>query len=132
MRFKIKHILLVVAAIVFGVSRSFPLSLAALVAAGMADQVSMVTRATILQLSTPDALRGRMNAVNMVFIGASNELGAAFSGFLAAATGVVFAVVAGGVGCCATTGLVALRFRELARYRIPAGDPGADPSTGSE
>ena len=73
-----------VATIVFGLSRSFPLSVAAYMVAGMADQVSVVMRSTTIQLSTPDALRGRVRAVNMIFIGASNQLGAVESGFVAA------------------------------------------------
>ena len=79
-----------VATIVFGLSRSFPLSVAAYMLAGMADQVSVVLRGTAIQLSTPDALRGRVSAVNMIFVGASNQLGAAESGFVAAATSATF------------------------------------------
>lgn len=104
------------ATIVFGLSRSFPLSVAAFALAGMADQVSMVTRSIILQLSTPDALRGRVNSVNMIFIGASNELGAAESGFLAAMTSATFSVVAGGVACLGVLGLVAVRVPSLRAY----------------
>jgi MFS family permease len=107
---------------VFGLSRFFPLSVAALLAAGMADQVSQVTRSTLIQLATPDALRGRVSAVNMVFVGASNQLGAAFSGFFAAATSAVFATVAGGLACVATGALVALRIPALRRYRLDAED----------
>ena len=70
----------------FGLSRSFPLSVALYMLAGAADQVSVVLRATAIQLTTPDALRGRVSAVNMIFIAASNQLGAVESGFLAAAT----------------------------------------------
>ena len=90
----------------------------ALAAAGMADQVSQVARSTLIQLSTPDALRGRVNAVNMVFVSASNQLGAAVSGFLAAAVGTVVAVVAGGAACVATAGVVAGRVPALARWRV--------------
>jgi MFS family permease len=106
------------ATLVFGLSRSFPLSMAAFVLAGMADQVSVVSRVTIIQLSTPDALRGRVNSVNMIFVGASNELGAAESGFLAALTSATFSVVGGGVACLAALGAVAARVPELARFRI--------------
>jgi MFS family permease len=109
------------ATIVFGLSPSFRLSVAALVAAGMADQVSMVTRATIIQLSTPDPLRGRVNAVNMVFIGASNQLGAAESGFLAALTSATFSVVAGGVACLTVLGIVTDRVPALRDYRVGSG-----------
>lgn len=105
------------AALVFGLSRSFELSVLALVVAGMADQVSQVARSTLIQLSTPDGLRGRVNAVNMVFISASNQLGGAFSGFFAAATSSVFAVVAGGAACVATAGWIGARIPALRRWR---------------
>jgi len=107
-----------VATIVFGLSRSFALSVAAFVLAGMADQVSMVARSIILQLSTPDRLRGRVNSVNMIFIGASNQLGAAESGFLAALTSATFSVVAGGVACLGALGIVNQRMPEIRDYRI--------------
>ena len=106
------------ATLLFGISRSFPLSIAAFVIAGMADQVSMVTRSTIIQLSTPDALRGRVSSVNMIFIGASNELGAAESGFLAALTSATFSVVAGGFACLAALGAIFARVPELRSYRV--------------
>jgi len=83
--------------IVFGLSRSFPLSAAALVVAGFADMYSMNIRSMIVALATPDDLRGRVNAVEMVFISASNELGAFESGVAAALIGAVPAVVLGGV-----------------------------------
>jgi MFS family permease len=107
-----------VATILFGLSRSFPLSLAAYVVVGMADQVSVVMRSTIIQLSTPDELRGRVSSVNMLSIVASNQLGAAESGFVAALTSAPFAVVSGGVGCLIVVALVALRLPELRRYRV--------------
>ena len=110
------------ATIVFGFSRSLPLSLAAMALAGMADQISMTTRSVILQLSTPDALRGRVNAVNMIFIGASNELGEAESGFLASLTGAVFSVVAGGAVCLGVVGWISARMPELRNYRPVAVD----------
>jgi hypothetical protein len=103
---------------VFGLSRWFPLSVAAYAVAGMADQVSVVMRQTAIQLSTPDALRGRVSAVNMIFIAASNQLGAVESGFLAAATSATFAVVAGGVACIAIVAWTAWWLPELRRYRI--------------
>src|SRR5690606_18923690 len=84
------------ATIAFGLARSFPLAVAAYMVVGMADQVSVVMRQTAIQLSTPDALRGRVSAVNLIFIQASNQLGAARAGFVAAATSPAFAVVAGG------------------------------------
>ena len=82
--------------IVFGLSRSFPLSFAALAVSGFVDMISMNIRSMITALATPDALRGRVNAVEMVFISASNELGAFESGAAAALVGAVPAVVIGG------------------------------------
>lgn len=87
-----------VAIIVFGVSTSFTLSLAALTLSGAADSVSVVTRSTLMQLETPDALRGRVSAVNSIFIGASNQLGEFESGATAELLGPVPSVVMGGVG----------------------------------
>ena len=82
--------------VVFGLSHSFPLSLVALAVSGFADMISMNIRSMITALATPDALRGRVNAVEMVFISASNELGAFESGAAAALVGAVPAVVIGG------------------------------------
>jgi len=107
-----------VATIAFGLSRSFPFSLAAYMLVGVADQVSVVMRSTAIQLSTPDELRGRVSAVNMMFIGASNQLGAAESGFVAALTSAPFAVVSGGVASLVVLAVVAARFPELRRYRV--------------
>jgi MFS family permease len=107
-----------VATIVFGLSRSFPLSLLAYMAAGVADQVSVVMRSTAIQLSTPDELRGRVSSVSFLFIGASNQLGAVESGFVAALTTATFSVVSGGVGCLVVLAMVAANMPELRRYRI--------------
>jgi MFS family permease len=107
-----------VATILFGVSRWFPLSIAAYVLVGIADQVSVVMRSTAIQLSTPDELRGRVSAVNMMFINASNQLGAAESGFVAALTSAPFAVVSGGIASLIVLVLVATAWSELRRYRI--------------
>jgi len=109
-----------VATIAFGFSRAFPLSVAAYMVAGMADQVSVVMRQTTIQLSTPDALRGRVSAVNMVFIAASNQLGAVESGFVAALTSATFSVVSGGLGCLVVLALVAWKIPALRRYRLGA------------
>ncbi|GGH33810.1 MFS transporter [Alsobacter metallidurans] len=87
-----------VATIIFGLSTNLILSLACLVALGAADMVSVYVRQTLVQSETPDAMRGRVAAVNSVFIGASNELGEFESGVVAAAIGAVPAVVVGGVG----------------------------------
>ncbi|HEX2677322.1 MAG TPA: MFS transporter, partial [Polyangiales bacterium] len=107
-----------VATVVFGLSRAFPLSIAAYAIAGMADQVSVVMRATAIQLQTPDELRGRVSSVNMIFIGASNQLGSMESGFVAALTNAPFAVVSGGLGCLLVVLIVAWRLPELRRYRV--------------
>jgi NADH:ubiquinone oxidoreductase subunit K len=88
--------------IVFGLSRSFALSLVALAVSGFADMISMNIRGMTVAFATPDALRGRVNAVEMVFISASNELGAFESGLVASLVGTVTCVVAGGA---ATVGL---------------------------
>ena len=87
-----------VATIVFGVSRSVPLSLTALFALGAADVVSVVIRLSLVQIDTPDAMRGRVSAVNSLFIGTSNQLGEFESGVTAALFGTVPAVIVGGIG----------------------------------
>jgi len=87
-----------VATIGFALSSNFWLSLLALVILGAVDMVSVVVRGTLVQVSTPDAMRGRVSAVNMLFIGASNELGEFESGLTAAWLGTVPATVLGGVG----------------------------------
>jgi MFS family permease len=106
------------ATIAFGLSRSFPLSVAAYTAVGMADQVSVVLRSTTIQLTTPDDLRGRVSSVNLVFIGASNQLGAAESGFVAALTSPTFSVVSGGIASLVVVAIVGFVFPELRRYRL--------------
>jgi hypothetical protein len=85
------------ATVVFGLSTSFWLSLLALAVMGAGDMVSVYIRHVLVQLETPDAIRGRVSAVNAVFIGASNELGEFESGVTAAWFGTVPAVVVGGV-----------------------------------
>jgi MFS family permease len=104
-----------VATMVFGVSRSLVLSLAALVVLGATDMVSVVIRQTLVQLATPPEMRGRVSAVNMVFIGASNELGDFESGLTAEWFGVVPAVLIGGAGTCVVVALWAWLFPELRR-----------------
>ena len=91
--------------IVFGISRSLVMSLAALFLAGAFDMVSVIIRGTLVQLATPDEMRGRVNAVDMIFIGTSNELGQFESGLTASWFGTVPAVVLGGIG---TLGVIAL------------------------
>jgi hypothetical protein len=93
------------ATIVFGFSTWFPLSLLALVVLGASDMVSVNIRGSLIQLSTPDYMRGRVSAVSMLFIGASNELGEFESGTTAALMGTVPAVVAGGIGTLLVVGL---------------------------
>jgi MFS family permease len=104
-----------VATIAFGLSRNIVLSLALLAVVGGTDMVSVVIRNGLVQLGTPDAMRGRVSAVENVFIGASNELGAFESGTLAAFVGVVPAVVIGGVGTLAVIGLWSALFPTLRR-----------------
>ncbi len=101
------------ATIVFGISRSLPLSLAALFVAGAADMVSVVIRSSVLQLATPIEMRGRVSAVNSLFIGASNELGEFESGLTAHWLGAVRATVAGGIGALVVTGVWSWLFPKL-------------------
>ena len=103
--------------LVFGVSTAVWLSVAALALAGAADMVSVYIRETLIQLWTPDEVRGRVNAVNMVFVGASNELGEFRAGTVAALIGVVPAVVVGGVGTLAVAGIWAWAFPMLRQAR---------------
>lgn len=104
--------------VLFGLSRSFPLSVLFYMGVGVADQVSVVMRSTMIQLATPDALRGRVSSVAFIFIGASNQLGAVESGLVAALTSATFAVVSGGAGCLAILALVAAKLPELRGYRV--------------
>lgn len=105
----------------FGVSTVAWLSILALALIGATDMVSVYIRETLIQLWTPDEVRGRVNAVNMVFVGASNELGEFRAGMMAAAIGTVPAVVFGGVGAIAVAGLWALLFPQLRRIRYLDG-----------
>jgi|SRR5579883_792322 MFS family permease len=100
---------------VFGFSRSIVLSMSSLVFVGAADMVSVVVRGVLIQVETPDEMRGRVNAVDMVFIGASNELGEFESGLAAQYLGAVPAVVLGGLGAVIITILWAWMFPELRR-----------------
>lgn len=101
------------ATIVFGLSQSFWLSLAMLFIVGVCDNVSVVVRHSLVNLITPDAMRGRVGAVNQVFVGASNEIGGLESGMTAAAFGPVASAVAGGILTISTALLIASRFREI-------------------
>jgi MFS family permease len=99
--------------IVFGISHSLTLSLVALVLVGATDMVSIVVRGTLVQIATPDEVRGRVNAVDMIFIGASNELGEFESGVSAHWFGTVPAVILGGAGTLIVVALWAWMFPEL-------------------
>ena len=99
--------------LVFAMSRNFFVSMAALVGAGMLDQVSVYVRQTLVQLRTPEALRGRVQAVNFLFIGSSNELGEAESAATAVWLGPVGSVVLGGVAVLVTVATWSLLFKEL-------------------
>jgi MFS family permease len=101
------------ATIGFGLSTNLWLSLACLFVLGGADMISVFIRQTLVQIDTPDAMRGRVSAVNSLFIGASNELGEFESGALAAVIGTVAAVVVGGAGTLIVAGLWARWFPEL-------------------
>jgi MFS family permease len=103
------------ATLAFGLSSSFWLSMLALMVTGAADNISVVTRLTLTQLETPDAMRGRVAAVNSIFIGASNQLGEFESGFTAAAFGAVGSVVLGGAGSMLIAALWFKLFPDLAR-----------------
>ena len=104
------------ATIAFGLSRTFPMALCAYVMVGIADQVSVVSRSTLVQMSTPDDLRGRVSSVSMVFILASNQLSVAESGFVAAMTTPEFSVVAGGIMVFVVSAVIALVVPQLWRY----------------
>jgi MFS family permease len=99
--------------ILFGLSHSLVLSLIALFFVGATDMVSVIVRAVLIQVATPDEMRGRVNAVDMVFIGASNEFGEFESGLTAQRFGTVPAVVLGGIGTLIVTAIWAWRFPEL-------------------
>ena len=99
--------------ILFGLSHSLILSLLALFFVGATDMVSVIVRGILIQVATPDEMRGRVNAVDMVFIGASNEFGEFESGLTAQWLGTVPAVVLGGIGTIVVTAIWAWRFPEL-------------------
>jgi MFS family permease len=103
------------ATIVFGLSRTYWLSVIALAATGAADMVSVVVRSTLIQQATPADMRGRVSAVNLIFVGASNELGEVESGTVAEWLGAVPTVVLGGVGTLIVVGLWAFGFPSIRR-----------------
>ncbi len=114
------------ATIVFGLSRSFILSFGALLVLGACDNISVIVRSTLLMVRTPDELRGRVSAVNSLFIGTSNQLGGFESGVAAYLFGPVLAVVGGGLGTILIVLLIAWRWpemRQLRTLREPAPEP---------
>jgi MFS family permease len=104
-----------IATILFGLSRNLWLSLIALVITGASDMVSVVVRSSMLQLATPAEMRGRVSAVNWLFVGASNEFGEFESGLTAQWWGAVRAVVIGGIGSLVVTASAAVVFPQLRR-----------------
>ncbi len=104
--------------IIFGLSTNFWFSMLAYGLVGAIDQVSAVMRQVTIQLATPDALRGRVSSVNMIFIGASNHLGGMESGLVAAVTNATFSVVSGGVGCLLVLGVIAAKVPALWNYHV--------------
>lgn len=106
-----------VVTVVFGLSTITWLSIAALVLLGATDMFSVYVRETLIQLWTPDQVRGRVNAVNQVFVGASNELGEFRAGTMAALIGTVPAVVVGGIGAAAVAGIWTCLFPALRKVR---------------
>jgi hypothetical protein len=117
-----------VAILVFGVSTSLVLSLAALAVMGAADMISVWVRSTVVQLATPDEMRGRVSAVHMLFVGTSNEFGDFRAGAVAAWLGALPAVMAGGICTLLVTALCARFFPALRRIdrlaEVTAGYPG--------
>jgi MFS family permease len=118
--------------IVFGLSQSLTLSMASLVLVGATDMVSVAIRGTLVQIATPDSVRGRVNAVEMIFIGASNEFGEFESGVTAQWLGLVPAVVLGGIGTLVIVGLWAWLFPGLRKTEslTPAESLEVSPSLG--
>lgn len=110
---------------IFGISRSLPLSLAMLALLGAADMLSVYVRQSLIQIHTPDEMRGRVGAVSTLFISGSNELGEARAGFLSSALGATTAVVAGGIGAILVAGLWARWFpalRDARSFALPPLD----------
>ena len=120
------------ATVVFGLSRSFWLTWLALCAVGASDTVSMILRHTIRQLITPDHVRGRMTATNMIFVQGGPQLGNAEAGFVAELTSAPFSVVSGGIGCILAVGVVAIKAPDLLKYSADFGEvtPGQSTAEG--
>lgn len=113
------------AMVVFGLSGSLRVALGALLVAGALDEISVVVRHVLVQVRTPDALRGRVSAVNSIFIECSNELGSFESGLVARFFGPVVAVVSGGLGTIAVTGLIGWTVPAIRRLGVIAPAPPA-------
>jgi len=113
-----------VATLVFGLSRWLPLSMLALVVLGASDMISVVIRTSLVQLDTPDNMRGRVSAVNSVFVGASNQLGEFESGMVAGLLGPVASVVVGGLGTLLVVAIWMRLFPDLTRrHRLRDAHP---------
>ena len=117
-----------VATIIFGLSQSFWLSFVMLALTGAFDNVSMVIRQTLVQTLTPDEMRGRVSAVNSIFVGASNELGGLESGVVAHWFGPVFAAVSGGIGTILVVIGAAFLSPELRNYGALVPSPTPKPA----
>jgi Transmembrane secretion effector len=109
--------------VAFGLSRNIYVSIVLYMLIGMADEVSVVMRNVLIQLTTPDELRGRVSSVNQVFIQASNQLGSTYSGFMAAVTSAPFATVSGGLAAVGIAVLVGFKMKELFNYVTVAHAP---------
>ena len=105
------------ATVVFGFSRSFWLTLACLAVSGAADAVSMIIRNIVRQLETPDAMRGRMVGINMIFFMGGPQLGELEAGLVANWGGAPISVITGGIGCLLATGVIAAATPEVRHYR---------------
>jgi MFS family permease len=105
-----------IATIVFGLSRSFWLSMVMLMLIGAFDSISVIIRHTLVQMLTPDEMRGRVSAINSLFIGTSNELGGYESGVVAEYFGTVFSVVSGGLGTLIVVLIVGIVWPQLRKY----------------
>jgi len=111
-----------IATIVFGLSSNFWLSWLSLIALGGCDMISIVVRQTLVQIATPDEMRGRVSAVSSIFVGASNQLGSFESGLVASLIGAAPAAVVGGVGTLLVVAAAAMLFPDLRRVDQPHGD----------
>jgi predicted MFS family arabinose efflux permease len=109
--------------LLFALSTSFLLSLILLFMGGMADSYSMVVRGALLQICTPDEMKGRVSAVNSIFIGSSNELGAFESGLAARLMGLIPSVIFGSLITFASTGFASLKAGKLVRLDLSKAEP---------